>query len=77
MDYYSDEYREVESKLIDEPMFYDGSYGFSIRYPSRAPSKADDSRKLLEVFAAISSDWKSYDASKPDVAAELRRILTR
>ena len=74
---YSDEQRDLQLKLIDEPMFYDPTYGFSVRYASRVPSKAEDSRKLMEVLAAISSDWKSYDTSKPDVTAELRRILTR
>ena len=77
LDYFSAEYREVESKLIDEPMFYDATYGFSVRYPSRVPSKPEDSRKLMEVLAIITADWKSYDAAKPDVLAELRRILTR
>ena len=76
LDYHYAAYRDVESKLIDEPMFYDATYGFSVRYASRVPSKAEDSRKLMEVVTSISSDWKSYDATKPDVLAELQRILT-
>jgi hypothetical protein len=67
---------DVNSRLIDEPMFYDDTYGFSIGYPSRVPSKAEDSRKLMEVLTTISRDWKSYNANTPDVTDELRRRLT-
>jgi hypothetical protein len=74
---YSDKQQALKSKLIDEPMFYDRNYGFSVSCPSRVPSKPEDARKLMEVVETISSEWKSYDADKPDVLAELRRILTR
>jgi hypothetical protein len=74
---YSEQNLELESKLIEEPMFYDSNYGFRVSYPSRVPSKPEDAQELIQVLGTISWDWKSYDADKPDVLAELRRILTR
>ena len=73
---YSDRQRELESQLIDEPMFHDGNYGFKVSYPSRVPARPDDARMLMDVLEHATSDWKSYDADKPKVLDELRRILT-
>ncbi len=74
---YSPQQSELESKLIEEPKFYDSNYGFRVNYPLRVPAKPEDADELVRVFGTISRDWKSYDADKPDVLAELRRILTR
>lgn len=73
---YSDRQSELESQLIVEPMFYDRNYGFVVSYPSRVPARREDARMLMDVLEHVTSDWKSYDADKPKVLDELRRILT-
>jgi hypothetical protein len=74
---YSPEKNELEQKLIDAPSFYDGNYGFRLCYNSRVPHNPVDAQELIRVLAENTRDWKSYDAEKPDVTAELRRQLTQ
>ncbi len=77
LNYYSKEYRKTELELIDEPMFYDKTYGYRVRYPSRVPGNAADSDELIATLKKFAGGWKSYDPKKTDVIGELRRILTK
>jgi hypothetical protein len=77
LNYYSQEYSAVASKVMDEPMFYDDTYGFRIRYPSRIPKAVEDRQKFVTFLMNISEGWKSYDPRTPNVKDELVRILTR
>jgi hypothetical protein len=75
--YYSKEYTALNNTLIDEPMFYNVNYGFRIEYPVYVPKNAEDSQRIIKVMEKITSDWKSYEKTKSDVSAELRRLLVQ
>jgi hypothetical protein len=70
---YSDRQRELESQLIDEPMFYDRNYGFTVSYPPRVPTRPDDARALVNVLERVTSDWRCYNDDQPKAPDELRR----
>ena len=77
LEYFSAEATDLRWKLIDVPMFHDKNYGYLVNYPSRVLARPEDTQKLMDMLEKVTSDWKSYDSEKPDVARELRRILTR
>ncbi len=77
LEYFSQEYRDIDSTLIDEPMFYDDIYGFSVCYPSWIPTGTVDKQKFVQFLKNISENWKSYDLEQPDVNKILVSILTQ